>query len=283
VRLVISWVVLAVLANPALGDSKQRARAKRHLTKATQAYQAGRYEEARKEFTLVYSLDPQPQVLFALGQVNVKLGTCEAATTFLRKYLDTKPDEAQTAAANDALAACKAAPGGDSKVDDAQIEIDPVKDEPAGPPAAQADDDSDLPPGITAPPPRPKSAPAPVAEPSHASASSSAVADRPWYRVTVGVALCGSGAVALVGSGVLYQRARAKLDDAAGTPGYEDAIGLVDDAHRLRTYSLVAAGAGIALAGGGIYYYVRRRAAGEVRVTTLPARRGALVGLAGRF
>jgi len=276
VRVVISGVVLALLASTAFADAKQEKRAKRHLTKATQAYQAGRYEEARKEFTLVYSIDPQPQILFALGQVNVKLGKCDAAVPFLEKYLETKPDEAQTAAANEALAAC-----GKAKVEEPEIEMDAPKTEPAGPPAAQAVDDSDLPPGITSPPPKPR--PVAAAKPAATTtAAASGSGEQPWYKEPVGMALVGGGAVALIGGGVLYQLARGKLDDAARTPGYENAIGLVDDAHRLRTYSLVSAGVGLALLGGGGYYFYRRNGR-EARITALSAPRGAMVGIAGRF
>jgi tetratricopeptide (TPR) repeat protein len=272
-RLVIATAVLAVLANAALADGKQERRAKRHLTKATQAYQAKRYEEAIKEFTLAYSLDPQPQLLFALGKLNAQVGKCDAAIPFFEKYLETKPDEAATAATNEALAAC-----GKPKTDEAEIEMEPAKPEPAGPPAAQAADDSDLPPGITSPPPKPK----PVAREPAAVAPTDA-GERAWYTEPVGMALVGGGAVALIGGGVLYQLARGKLDDAAQTPGYEDAIGLVDDAHRLRTYSLVSAGLGVALLGGGGYYYLRMRGGREARVSVKPTPRGAIIGVAGRF
>jgi tetratricopeptide (TPR) repeat protein len=271
-RVVISWVVLAVLANAALADSKQAQRAKRHLTKATQAYQAGRYQEAIKEFTVAYSLDPQPQLLFALGKINVQLGKCDAAIPFFEKYLETKPGEAETTAANEALAAC-----GKAKVEEPEIEMDAAKTEPAGPPASQAVDDSDLPPGITSPPPKPK----PVAVQQTATVAGNG--QHSWYTEPVGMALVGGGAVALIGGGVLYQLARGKLDDAAQTPGYENAIGLVDDAHRLRTYSLVSAGVGVALLGGGVYYYLRVRGGREARVTALAAPHGAVVGVAGTF
>ena len=276
VRLFISCVVVAALANTAFADAKATRRAKEHIAKGTKAYQAGRYEDARKEFATAYSLDPQPSLLFALGDVNVKLGRCEAAITFLEKYLETKPEESQTIAANDALAACNATPSqpAEPAADEAQIEIDPGKVEPPPPtgPAVPGEHDKELPPGIV------KRDVAPAAAPMTVDETPS---ERAWYLDPVGLAMCGGGALAVVTGAVVLGVAVGKSEEASAAQSYEDALGLRDQANTMGVVAIISASVGVALIGGGTYFYMQRRA--ETRVTAAPTTNGAIIGLTGRF
>lgn len=278
-RLIISCLVVAAFANTASAESKER-RAKRHVDKATKAYQKGNFEDARKEFATAYSIDPQPQLLFALGDVNVKLGRCEAAVTFLHKYLETSPEESQATAANEALAKCNA-PTTTAPVDEADIEIDTpgAKKEPvpAGPAVAQAKEE-EAPPGITTPPPRQ----APV-QPG-AETPQEGPSERAWYLEPVGLALCGGGVLAAGASVVLYTVAVGKNNEAElTTTSYENALSLSNDAKTLQYVSIASAVVGGALVGVGGYYFYRQKSAHDARVTAAASPQGAMIGLAGRF
>ena len=96
-RVPLSFVMLAALAGPSLADAKKDAKV--HLDKAAAAHKAGRYDDARKELEIAYTLDPQPALLYAIGQVHVMQGQCPQAITFYERFLESKPGEAQAAKA----------------------------------------------------------------------------------------------------------------------------------------------------------------------------------------
>src|SRR5262249_747385 len=105
---VTRYLVLLALASAsprAFADPK--ADAKQHIDKATAAHSAGHYNDALKELTLAYALDPNPELLFAIGQVHMKIGDCTAATTFYERFIATKPDAKEAAIAQKAITSCK--------------------------------------------------------------------------------------------------------------------------------------------------------------------------------
>jgi tetratricopeptide (TPR) repeat protein len=94
---------LAAHANP-----KDKAQAQSHIQKATQAHQAGNYDSALMELEAAYALDPQPDLLYAIGQVHVKLDNCQVAISFYERFLESNPGPEPSAAANEAISNCRA-------------------------------------------------------------------------------------------------------------------------------------------------------------------------------
>src|SRR5689334_10663624 len=103
-------LVIALLALPltALAGPKEKAQAQKHMDKATEAHQAGKYDVALSELQAAYTLDPQPDLLYAIGQVYVKLGKCEDAIASYEKFLAANPPADAAGLANEAITACKA-------------------------------------------------------------------------------------------------------------------------------------------------------------------------------
>jgi tetratricopeptide (TPR) repeat protein len=89
-RVVLAVALSSVLARAA--DAPVSPEAKRHVDGGVEAYNAGRYEEAIKEFELAYRLSARPALLFNIARAESKLGHEEAAIAFLRRYLEEKPN-----------------------------------------------------------------------------------------------------------------------------------------------------------------------------------------------
>jgi tetratricopeptide (TPR) repeat protein len=102
-------LVAALIALPlsASAGPKEKAEAQTHIQKATEAHEAGSYDVALVELEAAYGLDPQPDLLYAIGQVQTKLNNCPVAITYYEKFLATKPAAEPTAAANEAINTCK--------------------------------------------------------------------------------------------------------------------------------------------------------------------------------
>ncbi len=101
-------VALVALVSPrAFADPK--ADAKKHVDKATAAHTAGKFDVALSELTLAYSLDPQPALLYAIGQVHVKLGHCTEAIDFYERFIASKPAQGADEA-RQAIETCKNQP-----------------------------------------------------------------------------------------------------------------------------------------------------------------------------
>lgn len=260
--LVSSSITLALLALPASADNK--AEAKSHVDSATAAHKEGRFDDARKELEAAYALDPQPQLLYALGQVNVKLGRCAEAITYYEQFIQTKPAQAATDAANQAIVTCRVA------ITQAEAQ---AQQKPAYEPS-----DAQLPPAG-------EDTERPLETERPAQSVTPATAPTPWYKDVLGMSLVGVGTASLAAGVVLYVHANGRLDDVEGAPTYAEARSIVDDAKRTRAISLAFTAAGAALVAGGIVYYVKRDSGrGEARaVSVTPTTSGGLVTLSGRF
>src|SRR5262245_456470 len=100
-------LVGALAALPLVALAGPKDEAKKHIQKATEAHQR-KYDVALTELQLAYGLDPQPELLYAMGQVQVKLGHCHDAVNSYQKFLQTKPPAEPAAAAQEAIDSCKA-------------------------------------------------------------------------------------------------------------------------------------------------------------------------------
>src|SRR5688500_8812680 len=98
---------VCVAAMLAQADANPKQDAKEHIARATQLHKDGQFDEARVELEAAHALDPKPELLYALGQVHVKLGKCDRAITFYEQFLETRPKRGQAAAARQAIQVCK--------------------------------------------------------------------------------------------------------------------------------------------------------------------------------
>ena len=240
-------VIVLLLAAPVLARADAKSEAQTHIDRATALHQAGKFSDALGELMFAYSLDPRPMLLYAIGQVHVKLGQCKLAIAFYERFLTTKPDEGPAGAAQEAIASCK-------KVGDTVVAPEPP-----------------------APTPRPDPSPTPIA-------ATAGPEDRVWYRDVVGDALVGGGVVVALMSALVYASAVSKLDDADHARSYSAQQDLVDTAHSDRVYAVLLAATGAALIGGGIYHYVRHAdGASTPQIGIAPTRGGAFASFTARF
>ena len=250
-------LIAAVLAVPlgASADSKSDARA--HIAKATELHKQNKFADALAELTTAYALDPQPQLLFAMGQLHVALGQCDQAIPFYERFLASHPDENAASATREAIDTCK-------------------KNPPPGPTAE--------PEHIAPTPPQPQ--PQPIA--THE--------ERPWYGDGIADGLVVGGVVSGVVGIVMYGNATTARDDADHAATYDGYAKLIDTAKTDRTYAIVFGVAGAALiAGGATHFFLTRNSAPSslgARATSartlaglaiVPTRGGAAIGIAGRF
>ncbi len=73
----------------------------------TKAHAAGDFNKALVELEAAYALDPQPDLLYAIGQVESKLGNCPEATSYFERFRATQTDPAVPKVIEQAIAACK--------------------------------------------------------------------------------------------------------------------------------------------------------------------------------
>ncbi|MDQ3301573.1 MAG: tetratricopeptide repeat protein, partial [Myxococcota bacterium] len=106
----IAALMFLAVASPAMALADAKADAKIHIDKATALHGEGKFAEALEELKNAYTLDPRPELLYAIGQVHVQLGNCPQAITYYERFLSTKPDAGPAGAAREAIQTCKTAP-----------------------------------------------------------------------------------------------------------------------------------------------------------------------------
>lgn len=80
-----------VLVAPLAARADNKADAQVHLGKAMEAHGKNDFELAVHELQTAYGLDPNPDLLYAIGQVYAKLERCPDAILYYERYLATKP------------------------------------------------------------------------------------------------------------------------------------------------------------------------------------------------
>jgi tetratricopeptide (TPR) repeat protein len=266
----------AALSARALAETPKQEAAK-HIERSAKLFQSGDFSTALDELLAAYSLDPQPGLLYSLGQINVKLDHCEEAITWYRKFLDSKPGAKPSQAAREAIAACQK-----------MIAQKP----PPPPPAPEPPPPQPLtppPPPPPSPPPSPSPSPSPSSISLPPPTSPPPAVDRPasrtaWYSDPVADILVGGGLAAGIAGALLYRNALADYDRAEAAPDYSAHHAAIEDGKSARTQALLASGAGIALVAGGVIYFVIHDRGGEPRVSVAPIRGGgAAVTWSGRW
>jgi tetratricopeptide (TPR) repeat protein len=255
------------LAAPRSADAGPKQDARVHIDRASKAHKAGDLEKALTELQAAYGLDPQPQLLYALGQIYTKLDRCSEASEAYLRFLASGADSRTAQVVKQAIDSCK-----------------PPTPEPAvtaKEPAPAATDEevppSKAPPAVKAAPPTKPPPPRRVAmTPDPAPPRSGAA--KPWYRDAVGDVLVVGGAVSIVLGGLAYRAAAADLDTAEDVNTHERYDDLVDGARTKRLVGVALAGGGAVLVTVGVMRFMLRDKHTEARrVGMAPARGGGLL------
>lgn len=264
------------------GKGSAKVEAKKHMDKGAKAHKAGKFDVALTELQAAYDLDPQPKLLFAIAQVQVKLDNCPGAIENYKKFLASEKNKQKQSVVKQAIAACN------DKIAAATPPPEPI---PTPEPAVAAteptpnEDALVAPPTVPpqeAPPPAVEDAPLPPTRPV-GPVDSGGGRGKPWYKDVIGDALVLSGVAAGAGAVFFYSGARGSLDDAEQASTLAEYNDLVDDAKSKRTMSLVFAGGSAVLITAGILRY-KLRDKGEARgVAIAPTVGGGLITWSGGF
>jgi tetratricopeptide (TPR) repeat protein len=79
-----------------------------HVARGRQLYDQGDFTHARDELLTAYQLEPRPELLFALGQVELQLGRFAQAIDYYQRFIATNPAADQIALAQQAIGAARA-------------------------------------------------------------------------------------------------------------------------------------------------------------------------------
>ena len=225
------------------------------IASAKQHYAHAELGAALADLAEAYHLDARPDLLYAMAQIEVELGDCAGAVAHYKQYLATNPPAKAKDATEKAKAACEA-----------KLGVTPTSEQTTRTTTTTV--------------------PVPVIVKQTAPIET---VPRPFYKDPLGDGLA-AGAIVVGGAGgVLYLLARKDIDDSetAATLGAHD--DLVNKAHDLRTYAVIAGSVGGALAVGAIVRWAMHGGGTETRekvsVTIAPSPDGTGWGLAaiGRF
>lgn len=96
-------VAIAIGTSPLHADTP----AEQTLARIRELYASGDYEGVRRELLAAYDRDPDPALLFALGQVELNLGNYAAAIDYYERFITTGPSDEQVALAQQAIGAAR--------------------------------------------------------------------------------------------------------------------------------------------------------------------------------
>lgn len=269
----LTWLFIALVAAPPAARAGTAEEAQAHVARATRAHKEGRYDEARVELEAAYALAPRSDLLYALGQVNARLGHCRDAETYFRRYAATQHDPRVARVVDQAIAACQPAAAPALAIDGPP----PATPAPIPPPPASR-------PASIPPPPASRPA-APFAATRTAPVAVAPPPPRRWYQDKLGDGLVLGGFVAGAVGLVEVRSARSDLDaaeDRTRTTTLVRYQALVDGAHGKRTAAILLFGGGGALIASGVIRYALHAGDAEAGgVSVAPLRGGGVVSYAG--
>ena len=105
-------ILIALSLAPRLAGAQAahlKPEAQTHLDAALKAYDAKDYATAIPELERAYEIDPNPNLLYATAQAYRFSNKCTQAIDLYRRYVASKPNEAQVAAATTGISLCEAA------------------------------------------------------------------------------------------------------------------------------------------------------------------------------
>jgi tetratricopeptide (TPR) repeat protein len=285
------------LAAPGAASAAPKQEARVHIDRATKAHKAGNLEKALTELQAAYAIDPQPQLLYAIGQIYTKLGRCSEASDAYLRFLASGTDASTAQVVKQAIDACKGQGAAEPAPTPAATEPTPPPTPATTKPAASQSDDEDPLSKRSAAKSHERPAPAPAAkaappakaaprkrvafgreQPAPPPESDSDVAAKPWYRDFVGDVLVVGGVTSLVLGGLAYRAARTDLDTAETVSTHQRYQELVDAAQTKRLVGVALLGGGAVLITAGVLRFMLRDNHTEVRrVGMAPARGGGLL------
>ncbi len=222
---VLAPVVILGLASSALANPPADLEAR-----ATEAYKAGRYDEAAALLKQLYDVSAKPETLFALAQAERLGGHCDAAIPHYKKLLEELSDFNVAKLVQSNLTLCQ-------------------KDEPVKPPP---DNTKPAP-----PPPQPTAPPKVIVRDS-------------GHTDALAVTLIAGGTLALGASVGLFVAANGSRDDAADAKTIEDSRRIQDRADFQRNLGIAAGVAGVGLASYAIVRWIRGGKESRSGVAVIP-------------
>lgn len=268
---ILPRITLPILACTLLAAAPALAQPSSHEAAATAAYEAGDLETALREFEAAYADTKRADLLYVMARLHTERKDCPNAIEYFTRYLATKPGPTQTDAADLEIAKCR-------KILDAQRDPPPTGGGDGGgggstttTPTNAGGSGSDTSGGTTT---------------SVATSTSTSDGSRSFTSDKLGMGLFLGGVIAEGAAVVLYVQARsAQCGDPVCTDlTYDEYVDGEDRAKQLRLTSIIVAGAGAVLLGGGIYRFVTRdQGRREPSLTLVPTRDGAALSFSGRF
>lgn len=248
-------LVMFVSLSPSSVLADAKSEAQKHVERATQFHQEGKFKDALDALMYAYSLHPKPDLLYAIGQVHVKLGDCTQAVHFYERFLASRPAEGPAAAAREAIETCKTNPP-------------PRPPEPEPEPEPQPQPDPEPPPPTPEPP-----------------KTVTTTTTRPFYTDVVGDALVGGGVVLGAVGLYMYAGAVSDLEAAEDAPTYDEHADLLEHSKSKRTLSIAFGIGGAALIGVGVVRWITgdRTVTVEQPVAIVPTSEGGMITYGGRF
>lgn len=221
------------------------------VARARMMLEHGDAKGARTELTIAYKADPRPDLLFALGQVELNLGNFQVAIDYYEKFIATDPGEEQVSLAEQAIGAARmrlAQPDGS--------ELDKQNPAPTGP--------------------APTTTPNAGATPPAGVQQRFVTRPRAWDRENTGIVALGGAAIA--GGGVLLYYAQHQANDHSGTLSEYD--GRLHDARITRLTGAGVATAGVLVIGAAL---LRWRMSGGMDVVAAVGGASAGMAIGGRW
>ena len=265
--------VLAALVLGGVAHAGPKQEAKAHVAKATKAHEAGKFEVALTELQAAYKLDPQPELLYAIGQVYSKLGKCEEAEDNFKKFKAKTKDAQVKKVVDEAIDACKPTEKEEPKKEE------PKKEEPKK--IEEPDHEEPL---AKEEPKREEPKRRPFAETHARHEEPHDGGGSPFYKDYIGDALVVAGVAGAVIGFVQYSGARSDLDSAELANTEAEYRDLVDSAEGKRRNAVIFGAGGTLLIGVGVVHYMLHGHRTETRrVGMVPAKGGGFVTWTGRF
>lgn len=106
-RLVLAALAALVLLGATAHAQPGDTRVDQHLARVRALYDQGDFVHARDELLAAYAIEPRPELLFALGQVEINLGHYQAAIDYYQRFLATGPAAEQVSLAQQAIGAAR--------------------------------------------------------------------------------------------------------------------------------------------------------------------------------
>jgi len=308
-RQLAALLILTAAVTTADAKPKPKDSVKVHMDNAAKAHKAGKFDVALTELQAAYAIDPQPKLLFAIAQVYAKLDNCESAIENYEKFNAETKDKQKQAVVKQAIDACQ------KKLDEkAEKEKAAKPDKGEGVFRAKKPGENELPTADTRPAETPKvetaptpppvetkapeepkpveqkqitrfdEPPQPAPQPAVTTTVTAQPTSSPWYKDPIGDALVVTGVGAAVLSIVMYRGSQSELDDAEAAKTLAEYNDHRDTAESKQMYTIVFAGAGIALVTAGVLRYKLRSKPHESNsLAVVPNEHGGLITWSGGF